>query len=188
MAERAAVERVVLVGFMCAGKTAVGELLARRLGWAFVDLDRLIEERAGRPVREIFAAEGEAAFRRMEAEASDSVAGWARMVLAPGGGWITNAARREPPAEGTLRVWLRVSPEEALRRGMATPGSRPLLGGPEALGAARLLLAQREPHYARAGLVVDTDGQTPAQVAARVEEAVCSAGVAAHLPVGSVPV
>ena len=176
MAERAEVERVVLVGFMCAGKTAVGELLARRLGWAFVDLDRLIEEREGRPVREIFAARGEAAFRRIEAELSDSVAAWGRMVLAPGGGWITNAARAEPPAEGTLRVWLRVSPEEAVRRGASAPGTRPLMDGGDALKAARALLAQREPHYARAALALETEGLTPAQVAARLEEAICSPG------------
>ena len=183
----AELERVVLVGFMCAGKTAVGELLARRLGWAFVDLDRLIEEREGRPVREIFAAHGEAAFRRLEAEVSDSVAGWARMVLAPGGGWITNPARGEPPADGTLRVWLRVSPEEALRRGAASPGARPLLGGPDPLAAARLLLAQREPHYARSGVAVDTEGRTPAQVAARVEEAVCSAAAECRISLPSAP-
>lgn len=171
MAEEA-VDRVVLVGFMCAGKTAVGELLARRLGWAFVDLDRVIEEREGRSVREIFAAAGEAEFRRIEAEVSDEVCGWARMVLAPGGGWISNAARRDPPGEGTVRVWLRVSPEEAVRRASATPGSRPLLAGPDPLGAARRLLAEREARYSLSSVPVDTEGSTPAEVAARVAEIV----------------
>jgi shikimate kinase len=169
-----ALERVVLVGFMCAGKTAVGEILARRLGWAFVDLDRLIEEREGRPVREIFAQDGEAAFRRIEAEVSDSVAEWGMVVLAPGGGWISNEARRDPPVEGTLRVWLRVAPEEVLRRSSSDPGTRPLLAGPDPLGAARRLLAEREPHYAASELAVDTEGLTPDQVATEVERALCT--------------
>ena len=172
------VERVVLVGFMCAGKSAVGELLARRLGWAFVDLDRLIEEREGRPVREIFAR-GEPAFRRIEAEVSDSVAVWARMVLAPGGGWMGNAFRGELPEDGTVRVWLRVSAEEVVRRSAAAPGARPLLAGPDPLSAARRLLAEREPSYSLADLSVDTEGRTPAQVAAEVERAVLGVGVMA---------
>lgn len=171
------VERVVLVGFMCAGKTVVGELLARRLGWAFVDLDRLIEEREGRPVREIFADGGEAAFRRIEAEVSDSVAVWARMVLAPGGGWMGNALRGELPEDGTVRVWLRVSAEEVVRRSAAAPGVRPLLAGPDPLSAARRLLAERESSYSLADLSVDTEGRTPAQVAAQVERAVLGLGV-----------
>ena len=175
------VERVVLVGFMCAGKTAVGELLARRLGWAFVDLDRLIEEREGRPVREIFAAGGEPGFRRIEAEVSDSVAVWARMVLAPGGGWMGNALRGELPVDGTVRVWLRVSAEEAVRRGGAAPGARPLLAGPDPLSAARRLLAEREPSYALADLSVDTEGRTPAQVAAEVERMVLGMGAGAAI-------
>lgn len=170
----AEVERVVLVGFMCAGKTVVGEILARRLGWAFVDLDRLIEEREGRPVREIFARDGEAAFRRAEAELSDAVAGWGRVVLAPGGGWVANAARRDPLPEGTLRVWLRVSPEEVVRRSASAPGARPLLAGPDPLAAARRLLAEREPRYALAELALDTEGRTPEELAAEVEHAVCS--------------
>lgn len=176
MAE-ARVERVVLVGFMCAGKSAVGALLARRLGWAFVDLDRLIEEREGRPVREIFADGGESAFRRVEAEVSDSVSMWARMVLAPGGGWMGNVLRDDLPVDGTVRVWLRVSAEEVVRRGAAAPGARPLLAGPDPLSAARRLLAEREPSYSLADLSVDTEGRTPAQIAVEVERAVLGLGV-----------
>ena len=164
----------MLVGFMCAGKSSVGRVLARRLGWAFVDLDRLVEEREGRTVAEIFAREGEAAFRRAEAAASDAVASWSRMVLAPGGGWALNAARTAPPAPGTLSVWLRVSPEEVVRRGASAPGTRPLLAGADPLAAARRLLAEREPAYTRADVVVDTEGRTPEEVAAEVEHAVCS--------------
>jgi shikimate kinase len=173
------VERVVLVGSMCAGKSAVGRIVAGRLGWAFVDLDRLIEEREGRTVREIFADDGEVAFRRAEAEASEAVAPWSRMVLAPGGGWAAHAGRDARADPATLWVWLRVSPEEVVRRGVAEPGTRPLLAGADPVGDARRLLAEREPHYARADVVVDTEGRTPHDVAAEVEHAVCSRGGAA---------
>ncbi|HYW09652.1 MAG TPA: shikimate kinase [Longimicrobium sp.] len=173
-AESSAVERVVLVGFMCAGKSAVGELLARGLGWAFVDLDRLIEEIEGRSVREIFARHGEMGFRQVEARVTADVARWGRMVLAPGGGWVTNSLVGARPGSGTLTAWLRVSAEEAVRRGAAAPGVRPLLAGADPLADARALLAARTPAYARADLAVDTEGVAPSDVAATLARAVHS--------------
>lgn len=154
------IERIVLVGMMCSGKSAVGAALAELLGWAHVDLDREIERASGRPVREIFASEGEAAFRRMEAEATRRIAERTRVVLSPGGGWITNPDLLDALGPGTLCVWLQVSPEEAVRRSAAAPGERPLLAGPDPLGAVRRLLAEREPFYARAHLVLPTDGRS----------------------------
>jgi shikimate kinase len=155
----------------------VGDLLARELGWAFVDLDRLVEEIEGRSVREIFARGGEAEFRRVEARVTTDVAGWARMVLAPGGGWMTNPLLGDQSAAGTLTAWLRVSAEEAVRRGAAAPGTRPLLAGADPLGDARVLLATRAPAYARADLAVDTEGVTPREVAATLARAVRRGGV-----------
>ena len=114
---------------MCSGKTAVGAALAERLGWEHVDLDREIERAAGQAVRDIFAADGEAAFRAMEVEATRRVATRTRVVLSPGGGWITNPALLDLLGPGTLAVWLQVSPEEAVRRSAAAPGERPLLAG-----------------------------------------------------------
>jgi shikimate kinase len=154
------VERVVLVGMMCSGKSAVGAELAGLLGWAHVDLDREIEREAGRPVREIFAARGEAAFRAMEAEATRRMARRTRVVLSPGGGWMTNPGLLDSLGPGTLCVWLHVSPEEAVRRSAAAPGERPLLAGPDPLEAVRRLLAERERFYARAHLVLPTDGRS----------------------------
>ncbi len=161
----APVRRVVLVGFMASGKTVVGAILARRLGWAHVDLDRVIEARAGRGVAEIFAAEGEAAFRRLEAEATAEVAAREGVVLTPGGGWVTNPALLAALGPGTLSVWLQVTPEEAVLRASARPGERPLLAGPDPLAAARRLLEARAAHYARAAAAVDTGGRAPEQVA-----------------------
>jgi shikimate kinase len=153
------IRRVVLVGMMCSGKSAVGAALARRLGWEHLDLDREIERRAGRPIRDIFAQDGEAAFRRMEAEATARIAMRDGVVLSPGGGWMTNPDLLDSLGPGTLCVWLQVSPEEAVRRSASAPGERPLLAGADPLAAVRRLLGERERFYARAHLALLTDGR-----------------------------
>lgn len=155
------IERVVLLGFMGAGKTAVGLALARRLGWEHLDLDDEIVREEGRSVAELFRAEGEAYFRRREAEATRRVAARRRVVLSPGGGWITNPELLASLPADTLSVWLRVSPEEALARVRANPAQveRPLLQTPDPAGTVRRLLAEREHLYARAEVAVDTDGR-----------------------------
>lgn len=167
---------MVLVGFMGAGKSAVGAVLARRLGWEHLDLDREIEAREGRSIPEIFRTEGEHRFRALEAEVTVALAGRSRLVLSPGGGWITTPGLLERLGPGTLSVWLRVSPETVLERVVRARGDRPLLDVPDPLAAVRRLLREREPLYARAELVVDTDGQGVAEVAARVEEATRTRG------------
>ncbi|HEX6911485.1 MAG TPA: shikimate kinase [Longimicrobium sp.] len=166
------IHRIVLVGMMCSGKSAVGAALAERLGWAHVDLDREIERAAGRSVREIFAAEGEGAFRAREAEATRRIARRTRVVLSPGGGWITNPALLDALGPGTFCVWLQVSPEEAVRRSAAAPGERPLLAGPDPLGAVRRLLAERERFYARAHLALPTDGRSVGDAACDIHESI----------------
>lgn len=166
------IARVVLIGMMCSGKSAVGAELARRLGWTHLDLDREIERAAGQAVREIFAAEGEAVFRRMEAEATARVADRSGVVLSPGGGWITNPALLDALGPGTLCVWLRVSPEEAVRRAGAEPGERPLLAGADPLAAIGHLLAERERFYARAELDVLTDGRSVGELADEIHNVI----------------
>jgi shikimate kinase len=165
---REPIERVVLVGFMAAGKSAVGAELARRLGWRHLDLDQLIEAAAGCSVAEIFAREGEARFRVREAEATAALAGSRELVLTPGGGWMADARNAALLGPGSLVVWLRVSVERALERAAAAPGQRPLLRAADPLEAARRLLEERTPHYRRAALEVDTEGRTVAAVAALI--------------------
>jgi shikimate kinase len=166
------IARIVLVGMMCSGKSAVGAELARRMGWAHLDLDREIERAAGRTVREIFAADGEAAFRRMEAEATSRIAERTGVVLSPGGGWITNPDLLDALGPGTLCVWLRVSPEEAVRRAAAEPGERPLLAGADPLAAVRRLLAERERFYSRATLALLTDGRSVGELADEIHNVI----------------
>ncbi len=157
---------IFLVGFMASGKTTVGRLLADRLGWAFADLDDLVTRAAGRTVGEIFAAEGEAGFRRRESGAVREVAGQRRVVVATGGG----AACREDNLTAMLAagrvVALTVSPEEAIRRAGGASG-RPLLDGKaDPVGEAQRLLEVRRPFYDRAHLRIETEGRTPREIVA----------------------
>lgn len=177
MVSGAPAHRVALVGFMGAGKSAVGRVLARRLRWRLLDFDREIERRAGRTVAEIFREEGEAAFRAREAEITAEAAGLEGVVLAPGGGWAAQPGLWDRLGSGTLFVWLRVTPATVLGRVAASPGKRPLLAGPDAGPTAERLLAEREPWYRRAELRVITDGRPVHAVAREVERAVLARGL-----------
>ena len=167
MSPVAQVDRIVLVGFMAAGKSTVGRGLARALGWDFHDLDDVVEAREGRSVAAIFAESGEPAFREIEAGVAEECLRHQRVVLATGGGWAAQPGRLQSLPEGTLTVWLRVSPEEAVRRaGEST--NRPLLAGDNRLEAAAALLRQRTSRYAAADLEVDTEGRTVEDVSAEI--------------------
>jgi shikimate kinase len=165
----------VLTGFMTSGKSTVGRRLAARLGWRFVDLDREIERATGLTISEIFRDSGEAEFRRMEAEATEALRPFDRLVLAPGGGWITGPAADAAFDPGVLLVWLRVGLEEVLRRAARRPGIRPLLDGPDPRAAAQELLRAREPYYQRAHLIVDSHRSPPRRVVARIMAAIRAA-------------
>jgi shikimate kinase len=160
-------ERVVLVGFMGAGKSTVGPLVARRLRWAFVDLDDEIEAAAGRTVPEIFATGGEAAFRAAERAAAERVCTRGRLVLATGGGAFTVPETRRVLQRGALTVWLRCEIDALLAR-IPADGGRPLAANRATIHP---LLVGREPSYALADLTVDTTAAAPAEVARIVAEA-----------------
>jgi shikimate kinase len=163
-------ERVVLVGFMGSGKSTVGRQLATRLGWSFVDFDEQIEAAAGATVEELFRTRGEAAFRALEAEVGEASLGRKQIVLAPGGGWSLAPGRLEGLPSDTLSVWLRVSPETAVRRATGHGRVRPLLAGDDPTGRARALLAERESVYRRAALHVDAEQAAPSALARMIAE------------------
>lgn len=167
--DRAFVERVLLVGFMGSGKTQVGRALARRLDWAFHDFDQEIESRVGLSIPEIFRRHGEAFFRRVEEEVGREALQERRAVLASGGGWPAVRGRMEGAGSDTLSVWLRVTPEEAVRRARREGSGRPLLAGDDALSRARVLLEEREPFYAKADVVLDSTQTAPEELARQIE-------------------
>lgn len=156
--------RVVLVGFMGSGKTSVGRILARRLGYRFEDMDQRIEERTGRRIADIFRDDGEEAFREMEREEARTLVSLPGRVVATGGGAFTRPLTRALLQEGALTVWLRCDLERILAR-VPADGSRPLAGNRDIMPA---LLAEREPFYRMADVAVDASAGTPREVAGRI--------------------
>lgn len=163
--------QVILTGFMATGKTEVGRRLAKLLGRPFVDTDGLVEAAAGRSVTQIFAAEGEDAFRSRERAAVVQACGVRDAVIATGGGTLLDPdSRRELAAAGPV-VCLSAEPVDILRR-VGDPGSRPLLaqcnGESSRLERIRSLLAARAPAYALATHTVETSGLSVDEVVERV--------------------
>lgn len=163
------VERVVLVGFMGAGKSAVGRMLADQMGWTFTDADEEIERRAGRSLAELFA-EGEVVFRAIEEEVTAELLRADRVIVATGGGWAARPGWPSEVPERSLTVWLDVSTKEALRRAGPDFSDRPLLATPLGREAAAARHEKRRASYALAKVRVDTEGSTVDDVSARILE------------------
>lgn len=154
---------IVLIGFMGAGKSTVGRLLAHRLGMPFADSDQVIAERAGKPVQQIFADDGEPAFRQLEHEVIAGLVRGPDRVLAVGGGAAAHAGTRDLLAAVPV-VYLRVSFAEAIRRVGGDHG-RPMLARPD----IEQVYAERDVLYAKAAtVVIDTDGRAQEEIAAEI--------------------
>ncbi|HZU37911.1 MAG TPA: shikimate kinase [Gemmataceae bacterium] len=162
---------IFLVGYRATGKTTVAGRLAKLLGWAWCDADVILEQRAGRSIRQIFADEGEAGFRRRESEVLADLCQRDRHVIATGGGIILAEANRARLRSAGLVVWLRADPATLwtrLSQDATTAQRRPDLtvGGREEIEA---LLRQREPLYREVAEVdLDTVGRTPDDLAAAI--------------------
>ena len=157
MTGRPAAPALVLVGLPGVGKTSVGREAARRLGWDFLDFDEEIERREGRTVAALFAERGEAAFRALERALTAEVAGRARIVLAPGGGWAAQPGLMDllrPPAR---IIHLAAGPAAVAARLGAGRAARPLLHGGDPAARVAALLRERAAAYARADVVLDTE-------------------------------
>jgi shikimate kinase len=161
---------IFLIGFIGAGKTTVGRLVAEKLDRAFCDLDREIESAASRSVDQLFEMRGEAGFREVERETLERVSGHEEAIIACGGGVVTDEGSRQLLPERGDVVYLAVTPEEAIARIGADTVGRPLIRG-EFAATAPALLASRERLYEQvADLTVVTLGKTPEQVADRIVE------------------
>ncbi len=168
-APRAAERPIALVGMMGAGKSAVGRLLAARLGRPFADSDELIQAATGRSIAEIFATEGEAAFRARERRFITELPAYAGHVLALGGGMFVGAENVARIRAAARTVWLRARVETLLSRLVRAEGDeRPLVAGGDAGAKLLRLLAARASWYAQADMTVDTDDREPAVVAALI--------------------
>lgn len=151
---------IFVVGFMGAGKTTVGRALAEYLRFDFFDLDELIEARAGKSVREIFAGLGEPEFRRLEHEAIRNCNGLTRAVIALGGGAYASEENRSLVRKIGKTIWLDCPLERCLGR-ISGDASRPLLGDETKM---RELLEARRAGYIQADIVVETGDLLPEQL------------------------
>jgi len=163
-------QKLFLVGMMGAGKTTVGRQLAKRLGKSFHDTDREIEARTGVGVAVIFDIEGEAGFRKREAEIIEQVTALDDIVLATGGGAVLDARNRDYLKTRGFVVYLHALPPVLCQR---TRGdrTRPLLHGADPRERLERLYAERDPLYREvADLVIDTGRQSVSSLLAQVLE------------------
>jgi shikimate kinase len=162
--------RILLVGMMGAGKTTIGKLVAQHLGWDYLDSDAEVEEETGLTVPELFARDGEGAFRNAEARALRRGCASAHpVVISVAGGAVLRADNRTLLASCGRVVWLRARPETLAAR-VGDGAGRPLLNGDPAR-ALQMLDQVRRPLYAEvADEIIDVDDLAPAQVAARIVE------------------
>jgi shikimate kinase/3-dehydroquinate synthase len=167
-------KNIVLIGFMGTGKTTVGQLLAKRLGWKFVDTDALIEAEEGKGIPEIFSDSGEAYFRQKESAVIRRVSLGENQVIATGGGAVMDRANWEAlHATGWLVALL--ASKESIAQRTAVANHRPLLQTGDRLASIDRLLTARLPRYKQADILIDTDGLSSAsevaeEVRRRLEE------------------
>lgn len=175
MTERDAERGLVLIGYRGTGKSTVGRILAERSGRAFLDADREIEARAGRPIRSIFAEAGEPVFRDWEERTiAQLTAANPGAILATGGGAVLREANRRRLREFGFVAWLTADPAELARRLEADrPGlaERPALTAAGTLDEITQVLAARTLLYAGlADAIISTDGKGPRDVAEAILE------------------
>jgi XRE family transcriptional regulator, aerobic/anaerobic benzoate catabolism transcriptional regulator len=152
---------IALLGLRGAGKSTIGQALAARRGWPFLSVTREIEARAGMGVDDLFNLGGAEAYRGLENEVVAELARRGdRVVLETAGGIAGNGVALETILVSFKTVWLKASPEEHLNRVAGQGDTRPTRGNPKAIEHLRSLLAQREPGYARAELILDTTGKS----------------------------
>ena len=164
---------IALIGLRGAGKSTLGKILAKKIGWKFVELNKEIEAENGLSVAEIIALYGQEGFRRMEQAALGQLLARSELtVLATGGGIVSEPITFDLVLSSFYTIWLKAKPEEHMSRVRGQGDLRPMADDRSAMAELRNILLSREPLYARANAVVDTAGLSVDAAAARLMEAV----------------
>ncbi len=164
---------ISLTGFMGCGKSSVGRELSRLLCCPFMDLDSVIEDNAGRTIPEIFASDGESAFRQMEKDTlREAVAQPSSIVLALGGGTVTTNECAEMVHEKTLCIYLRASVDTLVNNLSYQAEGRPLLRGDLRKRIEELMALRSSTYEKTAHIVIDTDGKTIEEIASELSAAI----------------
>jgi shikimate kinase len=161
------IHNLALIGFMGTGKSSVGRMVASQLHFDFIDTDEMIEERTGKSVSEIFAQDGEMTFRKIESDLVAELSGRHRVVCSTGGGLAANAENLNKLKQTALVVCLWATPETIWER-VRNQTHRPLLRDPDPLAKVRRLLAEREPYYRQADVLLSTEMRSTKEVAQHV--------------------
>ena|SRR5579885_1332786 len=148
-------KRVILTGFMGTGKTAVGELLAKKLKFEFLDTDLMVEQEVGKTITEIFEKEGEPVFRHYEKQMVKKALESENVVVSTGGGAIVDPDNLKLMKERGFIIGLSASPEAILQR-VSNMDTRPMLRSKDQLKRIESLLSRRSPYYRQADKIVDT--------------------------------
>lgn len=152
---------------MGAGKTTVGRILARMLGYKYVDADEIVEERTGKAITEIFSERGEDFFRDLETRAIRFITESGGQVVATGGGAVMREENRNLMEAGGVTVYLK-TPAHVIWDRVKDSESRPLLQVEDPHGTIERLLEERIPAYESAGIIVDTENLSPEEVASEI--------------------
>ncbi len=180
---------LVITGFMGTGKTAVGRQVARQLGCPFVDMDAEIEARAGKSIARIFAEDGEAAFRQMEAALCRELAAQEGLVIATGGGALIDAGNQTAMLESGMVVCLTCTAEEILRRVHGGgDGERPLLAVADPQAEIARLLAARASAYGAIPWQIETTGRSMAEATQAILALVSATRLSIRHPAGAYPI
>jgi len=173
--EAARRKRIALIGLRGAGKSTLGDMLARALAMPLVELNREIARETGLPSGEVMALYGLAAYRRIEQRLLERVVReQERAVIVAGGGIVNEEAAFNLLLANCYTVWIKAQPEEHMARVLAQGDFRPMAGNAEAMDDLKRILAAREAMYRKADAIVDTSGETPQQSFARLREAVAA--------------
>jgi len=173
LAHSASFSGIALIGLRGAGKSTLGKILAKKIGWNFVELNKEIERENGLSVAEVIALYGQEGFRRLEQAAlTQLLARKELMVLATGGGIVSEPLTFDLVLSSFYTIWLKADPEEHMARVRGQGDLRPMADDRSAMAELRNILVSREPLYARASAVVDTAGLSVDAAAARLADAV----------------
>lgn len=145
---------IALIGFMGTGKTAVGKVLAARLGKEFIELDAAIEQKSGKTIPEIFQQDGEISFREIEIEVAKEAVASKNTVIACGGGIVLNTINVDRLRRECVIICLTASPGVILRRTSGDSSERPLLAVADRTAQIKELLRFRRPFYERAADII----------------------------------
>ncbi|MEM9330323.1 MAG: helix-turn-helix transcriptional regulator [Pseudomonadota bacterium] len=165
--------RICLIGLRGAGKSTLGRLLSKALQYEFVELNRVIEENAGMPVSELIALYGQEGYRQLEKQAIETLAGKnEKMVLAVGGGIVSENDTFEKVLKSFHTIWLKAKPDEHMQRVLDQGDYRPMQGMENAMVELKSILTDRENKYAKADLVVNTSEKTVEETLEELKKAV----------------